>query len=141
MDNLLGNYGIMHASEQEQDQNVSISVKALRSIVGDEGLGQEPGAVSVDGKAFGVYICLPAVGTSGWGLPGGCWVSTPSVVVESPPLLLTVVLVRHGGGWILLRSSGAEVSGLQKDTEDSGPVAHKETWSQGSLESEQNIPQ
>lgn len=47
MDNLLGNYGIMHASEQEQDQNVSISVKALRSIVGDEGLGQEPGTVSV----------------------------------------------------------------------------------------------
>lgn len=137
MDNLLGDYGIMHASEQEQDQNVSISVKALRSIVGDEGLGQEPGAVSVDGKAFGVYICLPAVGTSGRGLPGGCWVSTRSVVVSN----LLWVLVRHGGGWILLRSSGALVSGLQKDTEDSGPVAHKETWNQGSLESEQNIPQ
>lgn len=62
MDNLLGDYGIMHASEQEQDQNVSISVKALRSIVGDEGLGEEPGAVSVDGKALGVYICLPVGG-------------------------------------------------------------------------------
>lgn len=137
MDNLLGNYGIMHASEQEQDQNFSISMEALQSIVGDEGLGQELGIVSVDGKAFGVYVCLTAVGTSGRGLPGGRWMSTRSVVVSD----LLWVLVRHGGGWILLRSSGAQVSGLQKDTEDSGPVAHKETWSQGSLESEQDIPQ
>lgn len=137
MDNLLGDYGIMDASEQEQDQNVSISVKALRSIVGDEGLGQEPGTVSVDGKAFGVYVCLTAVGTSGRGLPGGRWMSTRSVVVSD----LLWVLVRHGGGRILLRSLGAQVSGLQKDSEDSGPVAHKETWSQGSLESERDIPQ
>lgn len=137
MDNLLGDYGIMHASEQEQDQNFSISMEALQSIVGDEGLGQELGIVSVDGKAFGVYVCLTAVGTSGRGLPGGRWMSTRSVVVSD----LLWVLVRHGGGWILLRSSGAQVSGLQKDTEDSGPVAHKETWSQGSLESEQDIPQ
>lgn len=137
MDNLLGDYGIMHASEQEQDQNFSISMEALQSIVGDEGLGQELGIVSVDGKAFGVYVCLTAVGTSGRGLPGGRWMSTRSVVVSD----LLWVLVRRGGGWILLRSSGAQVSGLQKDTEDSGPVAHKETWSQGSLESEQDIPQ
>lgn len=50
------------------------------------------------------------------------------------------VLVRNAGRWILLRSSAAEVSGLQKDTEDSGPIL-EERWGQGSLQSEQDIPQ
>lgn len=65
MDNLLGDYGIMGASEQEQ--GFYMSVKALQSIVGDEGLGREPGTASVDGRAFRVYIRLTAVGTSGRG--------------------------------------------------------------------------
>lgn len=51
------------------------------------------------------------------------------------------VLARTGGRRILLRSLAAKMAGLQRDTEDGGPVAHKERWSQGSLESEQGIPQ
>lgn len=52
------------------------------------------------------------------------------------------VLVRTGGRWISLRrSSAAKVAGLQRDPEDGGPVAPKERWRQGSLESEQDIPQ
>lgn len=106
MDNLLGDYGIMDASEQEQD--FYMSMKGLQSTVGDKGLGQEPGTVSVDGRAFRVYICLTAVGTSGRGLPRGSWMSAQSIVSDLP-----WVLVRNGDRWILLRSSAAKVSGLQ----------------------------
>lgn len=63
--------------------------------------------------------------------------SAQSIVVSG----LFWVLVRTGGRWISLRSPAAKVAGLQRDTEDGGPVAHKERWSQGSLESEQDIPQ
>lgn len=47
--------------------------------------------------------------------------STQSIVSD-----LFWVLVRNGGRWILLRSSAAEMSGLQKDTEDSGPGSRGE---------------
>lgn len=48
----LGDYGTMDADEQEWHQNLYVQLKALCSIVGDEGLGQEQGTVCVDGKAF-----------------------------------------------------------------------------------------
>lgn len=60
IESLFGDYGIMDASEQEQDQNLYSSMKALCSIMGDKGLGQELGTVSVDGKAFRV-------------MPRSCW--------------------------------------------------------------------
>lgn len=63
--------------------------------------------------------------------------SPQSIVVSD----LLWVLVKTGGRQILLRSLAAKMAGLQRDTEDGGPVAHKERWSQGSLESEQGIPQ
>lgn len=58
----------MDASEQEQGQNLYISVKALRSIMGGKGLGQEPGTVSVDGRAFRAYASqlLTLVGWGGY---------------------------------------------------------------------------
>lgn len=129
-------YGFMDAREQEQDQNLYISMKVPHSIVGDKGLGQEPGTVSVDVRAFRVYASRLLTPVER-GLPGER-LSPPSIVVSD----LLWVLVRTGGRRISLRrSSAAKVAGLQRDTEDGGPVAPKERWSQDSLESEQDIPQ
>ena len=59
----------MHARAQEQDQNLYISMKAPHGIVGDNGLGQEPGTVSVGGRAFRVYASRLLTPVE-WGLPG-----------------------------------------------------------------------
>lgn len=59
----------MDAREQEQDQNLYMSMKAPHGIVGDKGLAQEPGTVSVDGRAFIVYASQLLTPVE-WGLPG-----------------------------------------------------------------------